>query len=180
MIAEIASAVIAAALVGVGGWLAHARFVLRPRVSLAFATGSATSNLGNASTDLTLTWNYALTLANRSKHDALELQVLSVTNGLVSSLPASHLSGLCEMKCPGRLQKQVKREEFVRANKRFWGTLHPPELRDIRLVLRYRNERRLAFYTVYEKHGDAENSTYHLLRPAGTTVEPNSSPAPLH
>jgi len=165
MIAEIVSGVAAAAIVGAGGWLARAFLVLRPKVRVGFAKGNAQSGPGNA-LDLMLTWWYSLTLANLSKHDALELELVSVSNNVVDTLPASHITALASVKYEGRLQKLVNREFVVSAAHDFNVRLQPAELRNIGIILRYRNESGLRFYTVYEKHGEIETNIFRFRRPS--------------
>jgi hypothetical protein len=164
MLEGIIVVVVGAAVIGIVTWLIRSRFLLRPKVRIAYARGGGKSAAGTDS-ELRLTWCYSLSLTNVTKHDALNLQVIHASDHVLSRLPLVHLKGLADSKIEAKLSKLVDRNTVVRAGHDFHGKLHPPELRDITICLGYQNETGFRFYTLYKKKGDLEENSYHFGRP---------------
>ena len=164
MLEGIIIVVVGTAAIGIVRWLIRSLFVLRPKVRIAYARAGGGSAAGTDS-QLTLTWRYHLNITNETKYDALNLQVVHTSHHVLSRLPSVHLKGLEDWKVEEKLHKLVDRETVIREGHDFHGTLQPPELRDIMICLGYQNEAGFRFYTLYEKHGDLENNSYHFRRP---------------
>jgi hypothetical protein len=121
-----------------------------PRLEVRYGKRDARST-GGPGEKLTLRWGYKVTVTNLAKQDAIDVRVVKSNNPQLSTLPESHVKGLEKVEVENYLTKDVDRETVVQAQHDFHGRLEPPELKDLRLVLRYKNESGVVFFTTYKR-----------------------------
>jgi hypothetical protein len=119
---------------------------------------------------LTLRWSYTVVLTNLSKQDALEVEVVETNNPQLARLPMHCVRALESIPIELQLSKDVARQvvlaaESSPAERDFWGKLAPPELKNLHLVLAYKNDHGRSSYTVYRRQGNAEHNEYRRSRP---------------
>jgi hypothetical protein len=150
-------------------WVARAVFLARPRLSIRYKRADGQSS-GASSTMLKVRWGYTVTISNLSKHDALEVEVVSSTVKELQPLPTHHIAALQDLVLNLNMVKTLERSTVVDAQHDFHGRLEPVELRDFAAVLRYKSEIGLRFYTVYRRSGGVDANQYVLRAPPGPNL----------
>ena len=144
-----------AAVIGVLAWVVRALFLTTPRLEVHYQKRDARST-GGPGDKLTLRWGYKVTITNLSNQDAIDVRVVKSNNPQLTTLPEPHVKGLEKLEVENYLTKDVDRETVVQAHHDFHGTLEPPELKAFCLLLRYKNESGVAFFTNYKRVNGAD------------------------
>jgi hypothetical protein len=142
----------------------------RAKVRVEFKTRDAMSVASHDYSVLTLRWRYTVVLTNLSKQDALELDVVDTNNPQLSRLPMHCVRALESIPIELELAKDVPRAVVLAADappgqRDFWGKLAPAELKELRLVLAYKNDHGRAAYTLYRRRDSADRNEYPRTRP---------------
>jgi hypothetical protein len=136
---------------------------LRPKVRIRYSSGSAGSSAGPGN-NLTIRWNYKITLDNITNSHALNVEFIDTGNLPFITLPESYIKGLSRITIDQQLKKLVDKDTVVQSRHDFWGELLPLEFKKIELCLRYKNEKGVPFYTIYQKENESENNSYSIFR----------------
>jgi len=150
-------------------WL-YRVFTERAKVRVEFKRGPAMSTATHDYSILSLRWTYTIVFTNLTKQDALELQVVDTNNPQLARLPMHCVRALESIPIELQFSKQITREALLAAEtspsqRDFWGTLAPPELKELHLVLSYKNDHGRSSYTEYRRQSDAEQNEYRRSRP---------------
>jgi hypothetical protein len=142
----------------------------RGKVRVEFKTRDTMSVAGFDYSLLTLRWRYTVVLTNLSKQDALELEVVETNNPQLARLPTHCVRALESVPIELELTKDVPRAavlaaEATPAERDFWGKLAPAELKELRLVLAYKNDHGRTAYTLYRRQNSADRNDYARTRP---------------
>jgi hypothetical protein len=166
MVEKVIIPVIVAAIIGAIAWVARSLFLIRPKLEVRYAHADGQSSVGVAG-GLAVRWGYKVTISNLSKHDALEVRVLQAATPEAGTLPADYLKGLDRLELAHNLVKELDRDTVVQARHDFHGALEPAELKRFCLVLRYRNDSGLTFYTNYQRINGVDMNSFSIRRPKG-------------
>jgi hypothetical protein len=79
-------------------------------------------------------------------------------------LEPPHVNGMETRKLEFKITREFPREQVLKCPNRF-KDLYPSELLSFVLILEYKNEKGVRFYTRYERNSDTEVSTYHRQKP---------------
>jgi hypothetical protein len=150
-------------------WLYRA-ITERAKLRVEMRTRDAMSVSGPSASLLTLRWNYTIVVTNLSKLDALELEVVETNNPQIARLPVHYVRALESFSVDLRLSKEIDRQVVLSAETRaterdFWGQLAPPELKELRLVLSYKNDHGRSAHTVYCRRDGTDHNEYRRTRP---------------
>jgi hypothetical protein len=115
-----------------------------------YAPGDAMSGAGPPGR-LMVRWQYRVKITNISKEDALEVEVIKSSDPQLRKLPVHHIKGLDHIELKRMLIKSLDKDVVVAAQHDFYGALEPLELREITMILCYKNSNGFKFYTDYAR-----------------------------
>jgi hypothetical protein len=144
------------------------RFGSQPRLRIRCLPGPSSSTSG-MSGYIKLTWKGYLEIYNETSFPALNVSfgwANSSTSLPLHTLEPPHVNGMESRKVGFEIVKQFPREQVLASVSRF-KDLCPSQLRSFTLILRYKNDRGVRFYSRFEKSGDDQRCTYHRLKPRG-------------
>lgn len=116
---------------------------------------------------LELTWEQPLEIYNSTTFPALNVSFSLPdprTALPLQPLEPHHVNGMEPRRIDCKVVREFRREE-VAVNPSRFDDLRPPELRSFVLILRYKNDKGIPFYTRFDKKGETEACTYHRRRP---------------
>jgi hypothetical protein len=148
-------------------FIAKSLFGTRPRLRVRILPEMSGSYTGSRADKIRCTWEKRLEIYNSTPFNALNVTFIwpDPSRRLpVPQLEPPHVNATETRSLGFKIEKEFSREEVVACRDRFKELL-PAELKTISLILRYHNDKGIAFYTRYERNGDVENSTFHRFKP---------------
>jgi hypothetical protein len=136
----------------------------RPRLSVEYASLGGGSSVGSP-TKLTVHWRYCVTITNLSNEDALDLTVIRTNIPELEKLRVHHVKGLAHLELKQQLVKELDKDTVVSARHDFHGVLEPTELKELVLVLRYKSESGVTWYTDYMRSRSNKPNTWSFRQP---------------
>jgi hypothetical protein len=154
--------VISVLILSVLSWVFYGGFVRRPKIEVKFTHKPASGLPDDGRGDLMpVRWNYELRFTNVSPYDAFEVQLVTrKSRAPISSPGFGHLKSGDSFEIDGTFTGPVIRDEAKASGGDFHGSLLPKELKDLRLVICYRNKYKFRFCTVYTKPNGKQSNRY--------------------
>ena len=147
-------------------YLFKSRFGSQPQLRIRYLAGSSSSTSGMPG-KIKCTWKGYLEIYNQTNFPALNVSFIwpdASTRLPLQRLEPPHVNGMQPRKIEFEIIKHFPREQVLVCQNRF-KDLCPSELRSFAVILRYKNDKGVRFYSRFEKNGDDQVCTYHRLKP---------------
>jgi hypothetical protein len=142
------------------------RFGTQPKVRVRLLP-SLTSSSGGRQGKIKISWRKKIELYNLTGFPALELSFHWPDSSRKLNLPdpePMHLNPTDTQAYEIEIVKEFTSDELGASHDRFTRLL-PEELRCFVLIVRYKNDKEVTFYSRYEQSGDDSTCTYHKIKP---------------
>ena len=147
-------------------YVLKSRFGSQPRLRVRLLPGPSSSKSGRPG-NIKCVWQRYLEICNLTDFPALDVSFLwpaTHTRLPVERLEPPHVDGMETRKIEFEIVKEFPREQVLACQNRF-KDLCPSELRSFVLIVRYKNDKGVRFYSRFQRNDDTEVCTYHRLRP---------------
>lgn len=147
-------------------YIAKSRFSTQPKIRVRLLSGPSSSGVG-APGKIKIEWKKRLELYNLTNHPALEVSFIwpqSDRRPLIHNPETPHVNPTETRTYEIVFAKEYPQDQVVACRDRF-AELLPEELRSFILIIKYKNDKGIQFFTRYERKENEESCTFHRMKP---------------